>query len=147
MSTSWTLFRDLQITKYWRQLRAFSLRGTPTNSPLSSPSWTLVCVFRFCLSAEGKASGCDRVVILMSWYATSRTSRQNAKLWGSFSIPEASSCRLHCSHVTVRSPSLGRSSSVPQSGQNKREPEHELLPVSHVCVSWCPNQSCCRLTC
>ena len=40
-----------------------------TLSWASEPSCVLVCVFRFCLSADGIASGWDRVVISMFSYA------------------------------------------------------------------------------
>ena len=35
----------------------------------ASPSWIFVWVFRFCLNADGNASGCERVVISVFSYA------------------------------------------------------------------------------
>ena len=89
----------------------------------ASPSCTFVCVLRFCLSAEGKASGWDRVVISMFSYAmilnlSIRRSYEQANC----GLQLAGSSCPHCSHDTDVSSPRGTSSRVPQSGQNNNEP-------------------------
>jgi len=105
--------------------------GCTTNVPWSPLSCCFVCVFRFCLSADGKASGCDRVVITILSYAAQGIlndpcrCKTSARRVQDDHLQLAGSSWWHCSQDTLSSPSLGWSKSVPHSGQNKSDPDNQ----------------------
>jgi hypothetical protein len=68
MPTLWALFRHLQGIKL-QDVNCDTIIDQYTLSRAASASCTFVCVFRFCLNADGNASGCERVVISIFSYA------------------------------------------------------------------------------
>ena len=120
------IFQTPASNKLQDMNRGMIIQHQHTLSSAASASCTLVCVFRFCLKADGNASGCERVVISMFSYAVIGTEIYFIKGKEVCNVQLAGSSCPHCSQVTLGSLSLGRSSNVPQWGQNSRVPDSKV---------------------